>query len=103
MSNHTPVPPIRPHLHFLIPSSSPSIHLEARLYLPPNPPLQSQSSISDSKPIIDPLPFSNSPTSHPIPASDLDAIIRRLAEWDVHTLITAAHPWGKMGGNMLDP
>jgi hypothetical protein len=85
--------PLHPHLHVLIPSSTPSINLEARLYL--RPPI----SAGPSR-----LRLSRSYDSTPRPLEDLTADERdEISRWGCEALITAAHPWGRLGGNMLDP
>ncbi|WVW83172.1 hypothetical protein I302_105190 [Kwoniella bestiolae CBS 10118] len=85
---------LHPHLRLLLPSSTPPIHLEARLYLPL------------------PLPFSL--TSHinvlgeystvPKKLEDLDDGLRDgLKDMGVERVVVASHPWGRLGGSMLDP
>lgn len=84
-----------PHLHVLIPSSTPSILLEARLYLPYSP----LDGLSDLSPLI-----RNSLNSKPVHHEELaQLILSQICQIGVERLITASHPWGRMGGNMLDP
>ncbi|ORY33777.1 hypothetical protein BCR39DRAFT_519195 [Naematelia encephala] len=85
------------HLHLLIPSSSSSpsssstsnTYLEARLYLP----LSRDAYRND-------FPISESTRSSPTPYTSLADSLSHL---NVKRLITAAHPWSKLGGSMLDP
>lgn len=82
-----------PHLHLLVPSATPGILLEARLYLGVNPAEQ------DGQ-----LPLSTSSNITPIRHDQLSAdAIQALQALGIKRLVMAAHPWGKLGGNMLDP
>ncbi|ORX39850.1 hypothetical protein BD324DRAFT_615231 [Kockovaella imperatae] len=93
-----------PHLHVLLPSSSPGIALEARLYL--------SDVISSPAAAVEieycPVPFSASARSRPVdvghPSNEqstkLNAWLKSRA---VQRLIVACHPWGKLGGSCLDP
>ncbi|OXB39017.1 hypothetical protein J007_01112 [Cryptococcus neoformans] len=85
--------PIHPHIHCFLPSSSPHINLEARLYLP----------LTDNHAI--PLTTQLATyTSPPVYYDKLDVeTVGAIREMGIERLITAAHPWGRMGGNMLDP
>jgi hypothetical protein len=50
------------------------------------------------------LRLSRSYDSTPRPLEDLTADERdEISRWGCEALITAAHPWGRLGGNMLDP
>lgn len=85
---------LHPHLHLLIPSSTPSTLLEARLYLP---------LAATSSPNLQAL-LSTASNSVPQRLSDVPApCLGELKALGVKRLVTAAHPWGKLGGNMLDP
>nr|XP_019013483.1 uncharacterized protein I206_01550 [Kwoniella pini CBS 10737]OCF52264.1 hypothetical protein I206_01550 [Kwoniella pini CBS 10737] len=85
---------LHPHLRLLLPSSSPPIHLEARLYLPlPLPP-----SISKHVNILGEY------STVPKKLEDLDANLRDgLRDMGVERVVVASHPWGRLGGSMLDP
>ncbi|KAK4688645.1 hypothetical protein P7C73_g1445, partial [Tremellales sp. Uapishka_1] len=78
--------PLPPHVHLFLPSSTPAVLLEARLYLP----LTRDSS----------LPLSTTQHSTPSATLDTSATVKRLG---IKRLVTASHPWGRLGGNMLDP
>lgn len=88
--------PLHPHLHILIPASTAGVHLEARLYLPSSAhaalaaagtPLSTAASGSDPTPLAD----------LPEPAR---SAVTQLA---LARVVTAAHPWARLGGNMLFP
>lgn len=83
---------LRPHLHLLVPSSTPSVALETRIYLP-------QSLVSTMGAFA---PLSTSTGSRPTPIADLPGGARKALS-DVTRVVTAAHPWAKLGGNMLFP
>ncbi|WWC90104.1 uncharacterized protein L201_005037 [Kwoniella dendrophila CBS 6074] len=85
---------LHPHLRLLLPSSTPPIHLEARLYLPkPFPP--------SIKPHINRL---GEYSTVPKKLEDLDYDVRDgLKDMGVERVIVASHPWGRLGGSMLDP
>jgi hypothetical protein len=77
-----------PHINLLLPSTeaSGSVDLEIRIYLPTG----NHSNLG------------NEPTR----VVDLDGIARgelRSVGRGLKRLIVASHPWGKLGGNMLDP
>lgn len=77
-----------PNLHLLVPSSTAGITLEARIYLSPNPL----------------LPLVTSANSEPTRLEDLTASQRAaLGDLGVDKVVTVAHPWGRLGGNMLFP
>ncbi|WVQ78046.1 hypothetical protein IAT38_000127 [Cryptococcus sp. DSM 104549] len=87
--------PLHPHIHLFLPSSDASISLEARLYLP-IPPEGSAA-----------LPLTTehaSYTQSPLQLNELgSAALPALEALGVERLVVAAHPWGRLGGNMLDP
>ena len=88
-----------PHLHLLIPASDSSIQLEVRLYLPSSPPSSSSSSVTSAPQ----LPLTTAVSSEAMPVSGLDPALKRaLGEWGIARLITAAHPWSRFNGHMLD-
>lgn len=88
--------PLHPHLHLLLPSSTPSIALEARIYLPSSP--------NDSSTTALTLLLNTAIRSHPIPLNQLTSGQKdELSGWGIGRIVTAAHPWGKLGGNQLDP
>ena len=92
-----PDTPLYPHLHLLVPVTDHDIQLEVRLYLPKFPTDPSASGISA-------LPFQTSAFSLPTPYIQLDQQQRdSLQEWGIDRLITASHPWARLGGNMLTP
>jgi len=80
--------PLHPNLHLLLPSSTPGIHLETRLYLPPTT-IETLSTSVRTKPVL----LSDLPAAH-------TTIIRSLG---IKKLVIGAHPWGRLGGNMLFP
>lgn len=80
--------PLHPHLHLLIPSSLGDALLEARLYLPRDAGL---ATVTTSR-------------SEPTPLTDLSQSQRAgLRALRIRRVVTAAHPWGRLGGNMLFP
>ena len=82
---------MRPHLHILLPSSTSRVALEVRLYLPP-----------EAGPC--PAPLSNSPNSQPYTVGPADTQLEQwLRSCEIERLVTACHPWGKLGGSCLDP
>ncbi|KAL1405511.1 hypothetical protein Q8F55_009148 [Vanrija albida] len=83
---------LRPHLHLLVPSSTASVALEARLYLPPAlvPTVGAFAALSESA------------GSRPTPIAEL-AAGARAALSEAQRLVVAAHPWAKLGGNQLFP
>ncbi|WWD01446.1 hypothetical protein V866_008390 [Kwoniella sp. B9012] len=85
---------LHPHLRLLLPSSTPPIHLEARLYLPlPLPP--------SLTPHINVL---GEYSTVPKKLEDLDVGLREgLKDMGVERVVVASHPWGRLGGSMLDP
>ncbi|WVQ98682.1 hypothetical protein IAU59_005813 [Kwoniella sp. CBS 9459] len=93
-----PDPPMdfhpHPHLRLLLPSSTPPIHLEARLYLStPLPP-----SIKNHANILGEY------STVPKKLEDMDSGLRdALRELGVQRVVVASHPWGRLGGDMLDP
>jgi hypothetical protein len=85
---------LHPHLHLLLPSSDSSIQLEARVYLPVEPTRH-----QNHKGLL-----STSSASTPLSWNDKSSELRQiLGSIAVDSVITAGHPWGKLGGNMLDP
>ncbi|ODO03396.1 hypothetical protein L198_02243 [Cryptococcus wingfieldii CBS 7118] len=88
--------PVHPHIHLFLPSSDASISLEARLYLPltanrTQPPLTLTDKLSSF-------------TSNPVRLDELSIeTVGSIRGLGVERLVVAAHPWGRMGGNMLDP
>ncbi|WWC61168.1 uncharacterized protein I303_103748 [Kwoniella dejecticola CBS 10117] len=85
---------LHPHLRLLLPSSSPPIHLEARLYLP----LPLPESINKHINILGEY------STVPKKLEDLDAGLRDgLRDMGVERVVVASHPWGRLGGSMLDP
>lgn len=84
---------LHPHLHLLIPSSSSDINLEARIYLPSRLRVQNAEERA--------LPLVTSIQSTPVELSE--AAKSKLRDVGITMLVTAAHPWQKLGGNMLDP
>ncbi|WRT67091.1 uncharacterized protein IL334_004057 [Kwoniella shivajii] len=85
---------LHPHLRLLLPSSTPPIHLEARLYLPlPLPP--------SLTPHINVL---GEYSTVPQKLEDLNAGLRDgLKDMGVERVVVGSHPWGRLGGSMLDP
>ncbi|TXT07120.1 hypothetical protein VHUM_03290 [Vanrija humicola] len=83
---------LRPHLHLLVPSSTAAVSLEARVYLPPAlvPTVGAFAAVSTST------------GSRPTPIGELPSGARE-ALGAATRLVTAAHPWAKLGGNMLFP
>ncbi|OCF45474.1 hypothetical protein I317_00721 [Kwoniella heveanensis CBS 569] len=83
-----------PHLRLLLPSSTPPIHLEARLYLPtPLPP-----SIKTHANILGEY------STVPKKLEDIDSGLRdALRDLGIERVVVASHPWGRLGGDMLDP
>lgn len=87
--------PLRPHLHLLVPSASAGVQLEARIYALP----AIQSRLASRQ-----LPLVDSVRSQPIDMSELSTDQLELFKaWRIDRLIIGAHPWQKLGGNMLDP
>lgn len=85
---------LHPHLHLLLPSSDSSIQLEARVYLPVEPTRHQKLKAF----------LSTSSGSAPFSWNDESSELRHtLGSIAVDSVITASHPWGKLGGNMLDP
>ncbi|WWD15864.1 hypothetical protein CI109_100288 [Kwoniella shandongensis] len=97
-----------PHLHLLVPSSTPSISLEVRLYLP-DPTLTSQGEGGSSAPsaYLAHLPLKRAISTWASSTTRLDELdqdaVEGLRGIGVERLVTAAHPWGRLGGSMLDP
>ncbi|BEI91306.1 uncharacterized protein CcaverHIS019_0401260 [Cutaneotrichosporon cavernicola] len=81
---------MHPHIHTFLPSSSPDISLECRIYLPS---AVTSTSLGPS--------LSMEADSEPIPLERIDKAALR--DWGINRLITAAHPWARLGGNMLFP
>lgn len=73
-------------LNLLLPSATAGVSLECRLFLP------------------SPLPAAAQPAdrSPPSPAA-LDALKAHVRALGVRKLVTAAHPWGRLGGNQDFP
>ena len=95
---------LHPHLHLLVPSSSPGINLEIRFYLPREildsipPPEDTLTTTGKSKC----RGWSNTSTSSPVPVGELEkGTVAAMGR--VERLIIASHPWGRFGGNMLYP
>jgi len=89
--------PLRPHLHILVPSSTAGVLLEARIYLP-------RWAVADHAAVTQ-LRVSTSSRSSPTNPDGILSAEQEAALRDCHAqrLIVAAHPWQKLGGNMLDP
>lgn len=85
---------LHPHLHLLLPSSDPSIQLEARVYLPV------QATRHQNLKAFLTTSSGSTPLSWNDESSELGLPLGSIA---VDSVITAGHPWGKLGGNMLDP
>lgn len=81
---------MHPNLHVLLPSSTPSILLEARIYLP---------RMATSTALAGALSMNSD--SEPIAWEEVDIDAVRALRLD--KVVTAAHPWGRLGGNMLFP
>lgn len=87
---------LHPHLHLLVPSCTPSIQLEARLYL-------ARDLMEGMSKTIKSIPgFSTSSNSTPLPVDQLGYDVLEGLK-GVQRLIIASHPWGRFGGNMLYP
>ncbi|WVF72246.1 hypothetical protein IAT40_007058 [Kwoniella sp. CBS 6097] len=83
-----------PHLRLLLPSSTPLIHLEARLYLPTPLP----SSIKQHANILGEY------STVPKKLEEINGGLRdALRDLGVKRVVVASHPWGRLGGDMLDP
>jgi hypothetical protein len=81
---------MHPHIHTLLPSSSPGVSLECRIYLPPS------ATTTSLAPIL-----AMEGDSEPTPFEGIDrAAVRALG---IDRIVTAAHPWARLGGNMLFP
>ncbi|WVR05133.1 hypothetical protein IAU60_002145 [Kwoniella sp. DSM 27419] len=83
-----------PHLRLLVPSSTPTIHLEARLYLPtPLPPsVRAHANVLGEYSTV------------PQKLENLHTGLRNaLQDMGVQRVVVASHPWGRLGGDMLDP
>nr|ODN99656.1 hypothetical protein L204_02089 [Cryptococcus depauperatus CBS 7855] len=87
---------IHPHIHLFLPSSDPTIQLEARLYLPL--PIHAPLALPITTNIHD--PYTNPPLHYDKMGQEVTNTIKGLG---VERLVVAAHPWGRLGGNMLDP
>lgn len=84
------------HLHLLVPSSTPGIDVEARLYFP----RELLNNVSKPDEVIKGL--STSASSLPITIDQIDhEVLLTLSNLD--RLVIASHPWGRFGGNMLYP
>lgn len=81
---------MHPNLHVLLPSSTPAVLLEARIYLPRISTTTSLASI-----------LSMNSDSEPIKWEAVDKEAVRALK--LSKVVTAAHPWGRLGGNMLFP
>ncbi|CAK9786942.1 hypothetical protein CC85DRAFT_302943 [Cutaneotrichosporon oleaginosum] len=81
---------MHPHIHTLLPSSTPNIALECRIYLP---------SSAAGTPLAPSLSMEGD--SSPIPLERIDR--GALKSLGIDRLVTAAHPWARLGGNMLFP
>lgn len=89
-----------PHLHLLVPSSTPGVLLEARLYIAHASPKQAD----ENRPPSSSLPISTSSGSRPTRYNQLSSDVKQaLSNLGIDRMVTAAHPWGRLGGNMLDP
>lgn len=83
---------MHPHLHVLLPSATQGISLEARVYLP--------RAAADGK-IASIISMEGS--SDPSPLSMLSAARAEIEQLKITKVVTAAHPWGRLGGNMMFP
>ena len=83
--------PLPINLHALVPSSTPGILLEARLYLFPCPQKLGEHIIQ--------LPSDQLPRTEQLP----DEITSGLKSFGARRLVIASHPWGRIGGTQLDP
>lgn len=94
---------LHPHLHLLVPSSSPGIALEVRFYIPRNIlDLYTTSTDGSKSGTGKPRGWSTTSTSSPVYVGELDkATVDLMGR--VERLIIASHPWGRFGGNMLYP
>ncbi|WVQ71586.1 hypothetical protein IAR50_001126 [Cryptococcus sp. DSM 104548] len=89
---------VHPHIHLFLPSSDPSISLEARLYLPLS---ATANTTTPPLPLTDKL---SSFTKNPVRLDELGIeTVGNIRGLGVERLVVGAHPWGRMGGNMLDP
>jgi hypothetical protein len=82
--------PLYPNLHLLIPGAE-GVLIEARIYLPRSEALRG-------------LPLNNSESSTPTPLTSLAAPARAaLTRLGIRRVVTAAHPYARLGGNMMFP
>jgi hypothetical protein len=83
--------PLPANLHALVPSSTPGILLEARLYLFPCPQRLAEQLIY--------APSDQLPRTEQVS----DEILAELKQFGARRLVVASHPWGRLGGTQLDP
>ncbi|KAK8869859.1 hypothetical protein IAR55_000427 [Kwoniella newhampshirensis] len=102
--------PAHQHLHLLIPSSTPSISLEVRLYLPDLSPTSSSTVSPHPAPTSEylaPLLIKKAVSTYSVSTTRLDELdqeaLEGLKQMGVERVVIAAHPWGRLGGSMLDP
>lgn len=99
---------LHPHLHLLVPSSTPGINLEVRFYIPRHlldsttSPRGSRGSKAGDQLLGKPKGWSNTSASIPVAVDKLDLETLEVMK-GVERLIIASHPWGRFGGNMLYP
>lgn len=87
---------LHPHLHLLVPSSTPDVLLEVRLYIARD----LLAGMSKSSKSIKTLSTSSQSVPLPVEQVDYDTLDGLKG---VERLIIASHPWGRAGGNMLYP
>lgn len=93
---------LHPHLHLLVPSTTPGVELEARLYLSRDLLDHLKSLVGSGSGSKSIKGLSTSSASIPIQASDLEHEVL-VGLRSIDRLVIASHPWGRFGGNMLYP
>lgn len=83
--------PLPPNLHLLVPSSTPDVLLEARLYPFPCP--------HDLAEHLMRMPSDQLPRTEQLSSE----VKRELRAFRAMRVVMGSHPWGKLGGTQLDP